>query len=214
MIGSTNCTLRLSSPSVKSWEWQIWRLVARVLDSLLSSVPGTPATYSRQSDTSSKGSKSVAFGRMTFGEQANGRWTHSSPKTIGRPESWEFVDTQIWVPSRSECDRERKRPHVYVQLLNGALGESGPVRFSSIFFLAVASDLPETLRSRTADAVNAIAKLLKAKLRAYKIRPWSIPFGFGMRTDSIMDLVGPRHGEEPSLALFKEEWQDESVVSC
>jgi|SRR5262245_4231611 len=216
--------LMLASLSVKPWEWLTWRQLAKGIEPLLSSVPATPATYSRQSDTSTKRNKSVAFGRMTFGEKADERWTHGSSKTIGRSETWEFADTQIWVPSRNECERERKRPHLYVHLLNGALGHTGPVRFSAIFLLAVATDLPETMRSKADIAMDAIARVLQPKLRAYKIRPWSLPFGLGMRVDSIMDLdtwlfrVGPRHSEDPGLTLLKEEWQAKSgsivATSC
>jgi len=56
-----------------------------------------------------------------------------------------------------------------------------------------------------------VAHLLQAKLRAYKIRPWSHPFGL-MRRDHIENLdtwlfkVGSRHTQEPSLAMFHEEW--------
>jgi hypothetical protein len=193
------------------WAWETWQQIANMLDPVVSAVFGTPSVYSRQGERTRR-LRSISFGRMTWNERSHQRWTHGSPVTIGQSDDWEFVDTQIWVPGPKECERERKRPNLYIQVLNGALTESGPVRFSAIVLLAVACDLPETVRYSVDRAMHDLKHLLRAKLRAYKVRSWSRPFGF-MTVDSIMDLdtwlfkVGPRHDQEPSLALFHEEWQ-------
>jgi hypothetical protein len=204
--------LILTSPEVQPWEWQVWQQVAVLLNPVVASVAGTPSTYSRQLERNAQHPSSTSFGRMTWNVRSHQRWTHGSPVTRGESNNWQFLDTQIWVPGRRECDREGKRPNLYIQVLNGSIAESGPLRFGAVVLLAVACDLPETVRDRADHVMGDIAVLLRAKLRAHKIRPWSRPFGF-MRVDSIMDLdtwlfkVGSRHTQEPSLAMFHEEWQ-------
>lgn len=204
--------LILTSPTVRPWEWLRWQQVVAILGPVVSSVFGTPSTYSCQLERTAQRATAISFGRMTWSEPSHHQWTHGSPVTRSQSDNWEFLDTQIWVPGRRECERERKRPNLYLQLLNGAVRESEPVRFGAVVLVAVAYDLPETVRRRADLAMGDVAHLLQAKLRAYKIRPWSHPFGV-LRSNSIADLVtwlfklGPRHAEEPSLAMFYEEWQ-------
>jgi hypothetical protein len=150
---------------------------------------------------------------MTWGDNTHVRWTHDSPETSGKSESWEFVDTQVWVPGRAICERDRQRPNIYFQVLNGGLGdEPQSIKFGSVVALGIARDLPEAARSNAELTATKISELLDAKLRVFKIRPWSLPFGLYV-IDSIQDLdtwlfrTGPRHGEEPTLALLKEDWQ-------
>jgi hypothetical protein len=155
---------------------------------------------------------------MTWGDSVHERWTHGSPKTVGISDTWQFVDTQVWVPGRAICGREHRRPNVYFQLLNGGLGGEAQLRFGSVVALGIACDLPYNAKLKTELAATNISEILGAKLRVFKIRPWSLPFG-PFVTDSLQDLdtwlfrIGPRHNEEPSLALLKEEWQLRPTVS-
>lgn len=204
--------LILTSPEIRPWEWHVWQQVAVLLNPVVASVFGTPSTYSRQLKSEGPRPSSISFGRMTWNERSHQRWTHGSPLTSGYSDTREFLDTQIWVPGRNECDRERKRPNLYIQILNGGIAESEVLRFGAVVVLAVACDLPETVKYRADHAMGDIAIRLRAKLRAFKIRQWSRPFGL-LRADSIMDLdtwlfkAGSRHTQEPSLAMFHEEWE-------
>lgn len=201
------------SPSVLPWKWEVWKLVAMELDGVVASVYGEPSIHSRQLKRVGKRLRDIPFGRMTWSEKAHERWTHESPKTSGISGEWEFCDTQVWVPGRAICQRERRRPNVYLQVLNGGLGcDTELLRFGSVVALGIAHDLPDTAKFKAEDAVTSISGILIAKLHVFKIRPWSLPFGPFVK-DSLQDLdtwlfrTGPRHTEEPSLALLKEEWQ-------
>jgi len=108
--------LILTSPDVRPWAWETWRQIANKLDPVVSLVFGTSSVYSRQGERTRR-LRSISFGRMTWNERSHQRWTHGSPVTIGQSDDWEFADTQIWVPGRQECERERKRPNLYIQVL-------------------------------------------------------------------------------------------------
>lgn len=150
---------------------------------------------------------------MTWGEKVHERWTHDSPSTTGISDSWEFCDTQVWVPGRAVCERERRRPNVYFQILNGGLGGGeAQLRFGSVVALGIASDLPTGFKFKVEIAAKNLSNILDAKLRVFKVRSWSLPFG-PFAKDSLQDLdtwlfrTGLRHSAEPSLALLHEEWQ-------
>ena len=201
------------SPSVLPWNWKVWQRIAGELNATLASVYGGPATYSRQFKRVGKRLRDIPFGRMTWGEKVHERWTHDSPKTAGISDGWEFCDTQVWVPGRAICQRERRRPNAYFQVLNGGLGsDTQLLRFGSVVALGIACDLPETAKFNAELAATNISEILDAKLRVFKIRPWSLPFGPFVK-DSLQDLdtwlfrTGSRHTEEPSLALLHDEWQ-------
>ena len=201
------------SQSVLPWNWKVWQRIAGELNATVASVFGKPSTYSRQFKRDGKRLRDIPFGRMTWGEGVHERWTHGSPKTAGISDDWEFCDAQVWVPGRAICERERSRPNVYFQVLNGGLGcDTQLLRFGSVVALGIACDLPETVKFKAEIAAANICEILDAKLRVFKLRPWSLPFGFFVK-DSLQDLdtwlfrTGPRHTEEPSLALLKEEWQ-------
>ena len=214
-----NLHLILGSPSICAWTWKTWQHIAQELNEVLRLLDGQPATYSRQLDRSTKPNRDVAFGRMTWGDQVHERWAHASPKTIGRSNTWEFADTQVWLPSRLVCEREKRRPDFYFQLLNGALGgTSEPPRFGSVIALGVARDLSEPIRLSAEAVSNNLGEILDGVLLAYKTRSWAIPFGPFAVVDSLDSLdtwlfrTGPRHAKEPSLALLKEPWGTEAKV--
>jgi len=201
------------SPSLLPWNWTVWQRIADELNPVFAAVFGQPATYSRQGQRIGRRLRDVPFGRMTWGEKTHERWTHDSPKTSGRSSEWEFCDAQVWVPGRVICERERRRPHVYFQILNGGLGCKGQsLKFGSVIALGIARDLPEAAKSKAELAVANISEIVNAKLRVFKIRTWSLPFGPFVK-DSLQDLdtwlfrVGSRHAEEPTLGLLKEEWE-------
>ena len=201
------------SISVLPWNWKVWQQIAAELDAVVASVYGEPSTHSRQFKRVGKRLRDIPFGRMTWNEEVHERWTHESPKTSGISGEWQFCDTQVWVPGRAICQRERRRPNVYFQVLNGGLGcDTELLRFGSIFALCIARDLPDTAKFKADEAATSICGILNAKLRVFKNRPWSLPFGPFVK-DSLQDLdtwlfrTGPRHTEEPSLALLKEDWQ-------
>jgi hypothetical protein len=205
--------LLLGSPDVKphAWHWSTWRSLADELNSVLVGVPEQAALYSRQTSCNEK--RDIPFGRMTWSENANQRWTHGSPLTTGKSENWEFADMQVWSPSRSICQREQRRPDAFFQLMNAGLVEAGPLRFNPIVVLAVGLDLRETLRAKAEEAATNMAGVLKAKLRAFKVRPWARPAGLGWVQDSLDSIdtwlfrgVGSRHQQEPTIEMFKEEW--------
>jgi len=206
--------LVLGSPSVCPWKWKTWQRIAQELNEVLSSLDGQPTTYSRQLDRSTKPTRDVAFGRMAWGDQVHERWAHDSPKTLGKCDIWEFADTQVWLPSRIICQRQKRRPDFYFQLLNGALGTTTEtLRFSSVVVLGVARDLPESVKLRAQVVAKKLGEILDAKLCAFKTRSWAISFGPLAVIDSMDSLdtwlfrVGPRHAGEPTLALLKESWE-------
>jgi hypothetical protein len=112
------------------------------------------------------------------------------------------------------CGRDYKAPDVFFFLRNEGYWGEDSLTFSPTVLLAVAADLPDAVRHAADLAVGALAGQVRAKLRAFKRRPWAYAFGPQMMTDAIQDIVhtglfkvGPVQKQRPTLDILAEPWE-------
>jgi hypothetical protein len=204
--------LILGDPAAPAlWRWDIWQPIACHLDPVFRAARGPAGATSLQEDTPQH---NILFGRLGWNEKSHQKWTHGSPATGERSSGWRFWSTEFWAPTRGACAREAKAPDVFLFFRNeGYWGEAG-LTFSPSVLLAVAADLPDSVRHTADLAAGAISSELRARLRAFKRRPWAFAFGPHMMTDSVQDIVhtslfkvGPVRQQLPTLEILAEPWE-------
>jgi hypothetical protein len=205
------CSLLLGSQdAMPVWYWEQWRKIARELDPLLALARGPAGTSSTQRYINKKGY--VPFRRMGFGDKAHRKWTHGSP-TNTESTNWCFLSAEVWAPTRGVCSDQNQPPDVFFGVRNERHAEKESLKFNPVLLLAAAADLSSDIEVLSVEVTERIGKIVGAKLQGCTVRPWARPYGSEMLTDAIGDAlyvglfkVGPRHAEEPSLAMLEGDW--------
>ncbi|HET8540185.1 MAG TPA: hypothetical protein VFL83_09975 [Anaeromyxobacter sp.] len=201
----------LGDPSAPQlWGWPAWQQAARALDPLVAAARGPGAVRSAQYD----GKEDVRFGRIGWNAAGHEKWTHGSPRTADASDRWRFLDVELWAPSWTAVERERRPPDVFLHVTSGAhSGRKGPLAFEPIVVLAAAVDVGAGAQAEA--AVAALRELCAARLVARSRRPWGLPFGTSGEgyTNGIQDLAstglfrpGDRHGRPVDVATLAGEW--------
>jgi len=196
------------------WRWDGWKEVAPLLDGCIGSARGRAIVRSTQFEATGK--KSISFGKIGWNDEGHQKWTHGSPMTAGAPETWRFLDMEVWAPGRRESERDGQPPDLLFTFRNEAFWHraEGP-KFNPTILLASGSDCGLGLREQAKQAVVALAARLNAVLAAHQQRPWAKRFGEHLFTDSIGDMlttglfkVGDPHKRAVDLGTLTEEWSD------
>jgi hypothetical protein len=204
--------LVLGDPAAPAlWRWEIWQPIAHHLDPVFRAARGPAGATSLQEDTPKH---NISFGRLGWNEKSHQKWTHGSPATGERSSTWKFMSTEVWAPTRGACAREVKPPDVFLFLRNEGYWDDDGLTFSPSVLLAIAADLPDAVRDAADLAAGIIADGVRAKLRAFRRRPWAYAFGPQMMTDSIQDIVhtslfkpGPVRKQRPTIDILTEPWE-------
>ncbi len=128
----------LGDPAAEpAWVAPRWRLISDILDPLVQKARDRAAVRSIQlrKGTGSPNQRSISFGRIGWNAQGHKKWVHT-PAGDGI----EFMNTEVWAPAWTTCEREGLPPDVYVAVRNAQSTPSERVTFNPIFILAVASD--------------------------------------------------------------------------
>ena len=152
--------------------------------------------------------KSVLFGRIGWSEAGHQKWTHSSVTTN------RFLQTEIWAPSRGICQRDGQPPDFLFVLSNEGHWAQDALTFRDTILLAIPS--ADTSRTHSAAVASIeIAKLAKAKFHGTQLRPWGLPFGKSMYTDSLGGMpttglfrIGPVHTQTPGNEILQQHWRE------
>jgi len=196
------------------WKWKVWHRFFPAIDPLVNAARGKPSVRSTQFLAKLAGD--VKFGRLGWKEADHQKWCHGSPTNKDTSRSWRFLSTEVWAPAWTACEGEDLAPDVFLSIADESL-EGGPRKdllFNPIVILAVVSELADRHPTELDNAVSALREVTKAKLLAYKRRPWGTSVGSDGFTNAIQDLAfgglfksGPRHTEEPGVYLFAEKWK-------
>jgi hypothetical protein len=113
-----------------AWSEQRWKLIAEILDPLVLKARDRAAVRSTQlkKGAGSPNQRSISFGRIGWNSQGHKKWVHASPTSDGV----EFIDTEVWAPSWTTCEREARPPDVYVAVRNEQ--SATPIELPSIPF--------------------------------------------------------------------------------
>jgi len=198
--------LILGDPAVRSiWYWDRWVEVFSLLSSLAKTVRGAPVTRSDQFEATSN--KPVQFGRIAWSREGHRKWTHS-PETTHR-----FLGTEVWAPSRGVCTRDGQPPDLLFVIWNQGFFTKDSLTFRDVVLLAVPSE--DDLRvTQCLASASRIADTLQARFHGRIARPWALPYGSAMFTDSLGGMpttglfrVGPVYCQTPGNEILQEHWE-------
>jgi hypothetical protein len=203
----------LGDPAAQpTWTELRWKLISDILDPLVQKARDRAAVRSSQmrKGAGSPNQRSISFGRIGWNAQGHKKWLHTSPESDGN----EFIDTEVWAPSWTACEREGRAPDVYVAVRNAQSTPTERVTFNPIFILAVALDADGRVVSSARASAEALSAALGSVLRARWVRPWGIRMGGIGFTNAIGDLStvglfkpGPRHQQPPSVDMLEGSWE-------
>jgi hypothetical protein len=193
------------------WRWDKWQLLMPPLDDLLHVARGPASTRSTQFLPNRGGT--VKFGRIGWKESDQQKWTHGSQRTLESSLSWRFLDTELWAPAWTQCERDRSAPDIFLAIASQSAFGAAPA-FEPVIVLAVFSELSCRENVLVAHVIKRLRELVNPKF-AHLRRPWgrSTLSGVGF-SDSIQELhvtglfkPGPRQERPVDLDLFAEAWE-------
>lgn len=156
--------------------------------------------------------REIKFGRISHDARGAAKWTHQVSGILKSGESPVFLETEVWAPSWTVCEKDRIPPDVYLRISNRcgiSVSEcSRPPRYPYLCMFAVANDRHRGACRIGEDAAGALQGVLSPALALSKVRPWgyrSSPLIEDMFTDAINDLsltppfYPPADGEDDPL---------------
>jgi hypothetical protein len=203
------------------WVRSTWNEVYNALDPLMRSARGKAAIRTSQykpGRASRTREEWISFGRIGWNERGNNKWTHMIDGQLTSGVPAEFVDCEIWAPSWTACERDQTAPDVHLAFRKetdfaGSDQRGAALKFSSVFTLAVASDLGSDISTQARQSAEIVASVLGAILRAHCSRPWGYPPDSLYRNNDILDLIyaglfepGPLHQEPIPISVLRGTW--------
>ena len=174
----------------KAWHWETWSLIARRLDPIIAATNQKAGVRSIQGVRGSN--EGVKFGRLVWDEKSHQKWAHFSEINSVQSGNWIFFNAEIWAPSWTVCNRERRNPVIFIKVENpfGAL-EPKEGQFNQFVQLSVPIDFFNRARAPIEKALEQIYGLLDGVLIIVRTSPWNSKF------DSVQDVLNNhlRYGE-------------------
>lgn len=194
------------------WHWDKWLRLMPDLGALLHVARGPASTRSTQFLPNRGGT--VKFGRIGWKEADQQKWTHGSPRTLESSPGWRFLDTELWAPAWTQCEKEKSAPDIFMAIASQA-GFGDAPSFEPVIVLAVLCELSHRENLLVARVIERLREVTSPRLVARLRRPWgrSTLSGVGFY-DSIQELhvtglfkPGPRQERPIDLDLFADAWE-------
>jgi hypothetical protein len=109
----------LAGPEPTLYRWETWRKIVAPMTELADLLPRPTSLRSFQHRPGE--SKWLPFGRLSWNEASNRKWTR---EYLEAPDPVEFKATEIWSPSRSTWAEEVKNPELYAKIDKNASRET------------------------------------------------------------------------------------------
>jgi hypothetical protein len=199
-----------------AWYETTWRHIAAAVDPLMHSARDRAAVRSRQlkAGAGSPNQRAISFGRIGWNAQGHKKWVQASPGSDASKDLPLFIDSEVWAPSWTQCQRERRAPDTYFAIRNEELSPGQQVSFNPICVLAAACDQPGDVVEQGKKAAAIVAQNIGAILRVHCRRPWGYAAGIAFYTNGIGDLIvtglfkpGTRHKGTVSSLLLRGTWE-------
>ena len=163
-------------------DWERWRTLLPDLYAIVAMSSQPAAIRSFQSLVDSKGW--LPFGRMTWSKRDNEKWCtryRSDPEVASK---LQFFSTEVWSPSWSVVERERRPVDVYL-----CLSRDHPASDLQGLVVAVRHDLAEANRQALRQRLSSLGGLITASQVVEFERPWARPaLGGRAAADCLMDM--------------------------
>jgi len=154
--------------------WDKWLLLMPDLDALLHVARGPASTRSTQFLPNRGGT--VKFGKIG--------WERTGPTEMdanGLPHalwksspSWRFLDTELWAPAWTQCERDRSAPDIFMAIASQRCFREPAPAFEPVIVLAgVVSELSCRENLLVARVIKRLRELVNPKLVAHLRRPWA-----------------------------------------
>jgi hypothetical protein len=172
----------VAEPEPPLYRWETWRKIIAPMTGVADLLPRPTSIRSFQHRPSQ--SKWLPFGRLSWSEASNRKWTS---EYLEAPEPVEFEATEIWSPSRSTWTEEGKNPELYAKIDRSAPGETQG------FILALRRDVLKSVpgiaeaATRVIDAV--VDALPDARLVVFD-RSWHEKRIFAVIAQNPLDYTG------------------------
>jgi hypothetical protein len=191
-----------------AWTAAVWAQIAPFLDPLVAAARGEAAVRTTQlrAGAGTPNQAGIRFGRIGWNSTGHRKWVHGN----SGDESIEFVDVDVWAPSWTACQREDRAPDLFFRMRNEQSSPTEAVTFNPVLLLAVAADLPKSMRDAGLSGAAGIADVVSAVLRARRRRNWGYRLDHPERENALQDYSpfrgGPRNDQRPSLQLLEKAW--------
>ena len=172
----------LAGPEPPLYRWETWRKIVAPMTELADLLPR--ATSIRCFQNRPGESKWLPFGRLSWSEASNRKWTS---EYLEAPEPVEFEATEVWSPSRSTWAEEGKNPELYAKIDKSTPGQTQG------FILALRRDVLKSApgSAEAADRViDAVADALPDGHRVVFNRAWNEKRLFGVIAQNPLDYTG------------------------
>jgi hypothetical protein len=171
----------LAGPEPALYRWENWEKIVAPMTELADLLPRPTSIRSFQHRPGN--SKWLPFGRLSWSEASNRKWTS---EYLEAPEPVEFEATEIWSPSRSTWTEEGKNPELYAKIDSNTAAETQG------FILALRRDVLKSVpgSAEAADRViDAVAAVLPNARRVVFDRAWNEKRLFGVIAQNPLDYT-------------------------
>lgn len=108
------------SNTKKIHDWEVWKSCFNILNDSIAREPDKMAIRTSQSFPST--SKWLSFGRMTWNEKNNIKWTSKYKTGEDKVKDLEFFDTEFWLPSWTSSEMENLPPYTFMKVESAEKG--------------------------------------------------------------------------------------------
>jgi hypothetical protein len=172
----------LAGPEPPLYRWETWQKIVAPITGLADLLPRRTSIRSYQHRPGE--SKWLPFGRLSWSEDSNRKWTSDY---LEKPEPVEFEATEIWSPSRSTWAEEGKNPELYAKVDNNTAWETQG------FILALRRDVLKSTPGIAEAAGQVIAAVAAALPDARVVvfdRAWNEKRVFAVIAQNPLDYTG------------------------
>ena len=174
----------LAGPEPPLYRWETWRKIVVPMTELADLLPRPTSIRSFQHRPGE--SKWLPFGRLSWSESSNRKWTS---EYLEAPEPVEFQATEIWSPSRSTWAEEGKNPELYAKIERNTSWETQG------FILALRRDVVKSapgIAEAAGRVIDAVAAALPDARRVVFDRGWNEKRLFAVIAQNPLDYTDSR----------------------
>jgi hypothetical protein len=198
-----------ASAETPLWHWTTWREIVPKVSALAESFGTAPSVHSRQII---RGKSSAApLGRLSWTEAGHQRWCHGSPLTEDRCRDWLFIDTEIFMPRRSQLIKARAYPVAYLEIRPVIAHESRRTKYDEELLLAVRLTDFDVHHEAVRRFISEVQPLARAVLTLSESRRVVSLNQFESILPEDFSYVGMLEDELPDLGRLRGSWKVEAV---